>query len=84
MSTLAQLLGTSKPVKELTKQETLDRLLAVWEANPRLRLGQLWQHATRGVAISYLFDDELVKLLELNLPKPEEKRAKRKVTRHRV
>ena len=52
---------------ELTKREAVDRLLAVWEANPRLSLGQLWQRATRGVSIAYLFDDELVQLLELQI-----------------
>jgi hypothetical protein len=66
--------------KRDTKRETVERLLAVWEANPRLSLGQLWQRATRGVSIAYLFDDELVRLLELEMPKPKPvlKRAYRK------
>lgn len=51
--------------KELTKREALERLLIVWEANPNLRLGQLLKKTTEGVSIAYLFDDELVALMEL-------------------
>jgi hypothetical protein len=47
----------------------MERLLRVWEANPHLRLGQLLRHATYGVDISYLFDEELAELLEQHLPK---------------
>lgn len=52
----------------LSKRETMERLLRVWEANPELRLGQLFDRAMSGVKVGYLFDDELVKLLELYLP----------------
>jgi uncharacterized protein YihD (DUF1040 family) len=53
--------------RELTKREAMERLLRVWEASPNLRLGQLLKKTTEGVSIAYLFDDELVELMELDL-----------------
>lgn len=59
----------------LSKREIVERLLRVWEANPRLRFGQLFYSATHGVRVDYLFDDELVRLLELYLPRKRKGRA---------
>jgi hypothetical protein len=63
-------------VSNISKREAMDRLLRVWEANPKLRLGQLLENATHDVSISYLFDDELVGLLELYLPPPKPRLAR--------
>lgn len=60
----------------LSKREMMERLLLVWEANPRLRFGQLFHNATSGVSVEYLFDDELVRLVELYLPKGKKRRTK--------
>jgi hypothetical protein len=59
----------TEAVAELSKREVVERVLRVWEANPKLRLGQLLHNATHGVDIFYLYDDEFSKLLELYLPK---------------
>ncbi len=59
----------------LSKREVLERLLRVWEANPHLRFGQLFQSATKGVPVDYLFDDELVRLVELYLPRKRRTKA---------
>ena len=59
----------------ITKRETVERLLRVWEANPHLRLGQLLRSATHGVHVAYLYDDEFVELLEQYLPKKLRLRA---------
>ena len=61
---------------ELSKREILERLLQVWEANPHLRLGQLLHNAFNKVNLFYLYDDELVKLLELYLPRKRTRRVR--------
>ena len=58
----------------ISKREMMERLLRVWEANPHLRFGQLFQNATSGVRVEYLFDDELASLVELYLPKSRKAR----------
>ncbi len=60
----------------ISKREVMERLLRVWEANPHLRFGQLFQNATSGVKVEYLFDDELASLVELYLPKSKKRRTK--------
>ena len=61
---------------QISKRETMERLLRVWEANPHLRFGQLFRNATSGVMVDYLFDDELVRLMELYLPRNKKRRTK--------
>jgi hypothetical protein len=61
--------------REMTKREAMERLLRVWEASPNLRLGQLLKKTTEGVSIAYLFDDELVELVELDLRPVKRARA---------
>lgn len=53
------------------KRRTVERLLRVWEANPQLHLGQLLSRATRDVKLEYVFDDELLTLLEASLNRTE-------------
>jgi hypothetical protein len=61
------------PLNQISRQEVMERLLRVWEANPHLRLGQLMHNATIDVDVFYLFDDEFVALIELYLPKGQRK-----------
>lgn len=52
----------------MSKQEVLDRVLVAWEANPRLRLGQLLDCATKlGPDQAALFDIEDEQLVEVAL-----------------
>ena len=60
---------------EISKREVVERILRVWEANPKLRLGQLLHHATYKAPVDFLYDDELVNLVELYLPKPRKSQA---------
>jgi hypothetical protein len=54
------------PKPQISRQEVMERLLRVWEANPHLRLGQLMHNATIDV-------DVFVALIELYLPKSQRK-----------
>lgn len=63
------------PPKQESRREVLERLHAVWEANPHLRLGQLLHQAIDGAPIDYLFDDELIQLIEEYLPRRKTRRV---------
>lgn len=51
------------------RRRVLERLLRVWDEHPGMSLGQLIRGTTTGVLVEYLFDDELIGLMELSVSK---------------
>jgi len=51
------------------RRTVLERLLRIWNEHPSLSLGRFLQRTTNGVEVEYLFDDELLGLMEQSVPK---------------
>jgi hypothetical protein len=64
-------------VADQERRKVVERLLRAWRANPHLRLGQLLSRTVAGVKLEYVFDDELLGLLEANMPKSERQQLAR-------
>jgi len=64
------------------KRLAVERLLLVWRSNPGLRLGQLLSRATRDVKMEYVYDDELITLLEASLTKAQRRKIDKELSLH--
>ena len=64
-------------LEDAERRKVIERLLRVWSATPHLRLGQLLGCAIVNVQLEYVFDDELMHLIEERLPKTERRRLDR-------
>lgn len=64
-------------MEDAERRRVVERLLRAWCASPHLRLGQLLARATVGVRLEYVFDDELLGLVEVGLSKAQKRQLAR-------
>lgn len=55
------------------KRTILEHVFRVWQTHPHLRLGQVIARATAEVNLEYVYDEELLALLEAGLNKTQKR-----------